>query len=681
LYWWLIYGWDKQENKMAALVTHDNAVPGTSVNLTNNVMEIGLGTKLSVDLGIINTAVFGGWNRLLACTSTYIQMGTRMDLNLAQAVSVAEGDSWLYSGSNNTTYDVASRWGVYLNLFAGGTSKAEKDSRWTEEKQSKMIRAMTMAAFIATVGISLVNILHPAFKSVSAPVDDGDAAPTVDPVTGETIYDTDKVSGYELNPGGIPVILLEIVGILGLFVCQLILASKMANNLKDFNAVANLSLAANGLTSAVFSDPDRQPRLFPQGTPMSDGTASPRDHYRKIKDDTYVVRSPDGKLHYYKTGETNPYGVGSDPGSSPVATFNMLPGMPIAGVNVNSEYRNTEYRDWENLKKGLYPPHDNKPVITLSTELEPYKKRSSSIDMIPNSMVLASVLGDRSELKEHDSGDIKQHLAFSGIFLQTGNAETGAETIIANSDMYGNGGTIVINDDATIITRNTGKSLDFAFVKASSENKKSSSPTGSSSGTIGYDSDESITPGTSGATYYEENNIGQSSLLKLEAGRAFLATDDGINMLAIDNNAVVIRSGNINVAKFFPDEIEFGGYTFNKAKGIELGVLVVKNEGSQNWPNELELSKFGEEIHDHVTETVSMTRDRIQTAIMHKSKTGGFSGSLNDDERKYSNHGMANEYYVDDNGQKYVKTKIGTFQSGITGVLKSLWPLPWYWWK
>jgi hypothetical protein len=643
---------------MGALVTNDNGLPGTSVNLTNNAMEIGLGTKLAVDLGIINTVVIGGWNRLLVCTSTYIQMGTRMDLNLAQTVSVAEGDSWLYSGANNTTYDVASRWGVYLNLFTGGTSKAEKDSRWNEEKQSKMIRSMTIAAFIATIAVSLAGILEPPFKAVGKSVDGGDGVPTVDPVTGETVYDQDNVSGYELNPGGIPVILLEGLTIVCLFVCQLILASKMANNLKDFNAVANLSLAANGLTSAVFSDPDRQPRLFPAGAPMTGGRPSPYDHYRTLGDNISVIREG-REFGYFSNG-----GFEETPsGSSPVATFNMLPGLPTR----SQHFLDPEYRDWENLKKGLYPPHDNKPVITLSTELEPYKKTDSLIDMLPHSIVLASTKGNNGLNQGNDQNNQLEGLKFSGISLQT--EESGTETIIANADINGNGGVIYMDDQTTLIGRNKGYFLMLCFVKAPVE-KQNKGNFDTYSLKVSLDQDKPGKP-----------PLEQNSLLSLESDIAYLVTDNGENGVFINDEAVVIRSGNTNVAKFFPDKIELGGCIFNKTQGAKLGVLQVKADNNSYWPREQKLVGYGQKIDENVKNIILKIRDRIQEAKCHKYRTGGFSGSLNDDTRKNSDRGMANEYYIDDDGKKYINTKIGTFQSGITGILKSLWPLPWYWWK
>jgi hypothetical protein len=662
---------------MAALVTSGNALPGTTLDVTNNRVSVSAGTTLDVSIGIVNTAVFGGWNRLLACTSTYIQMGTRMDLNLAQSVSVSEGDSWLYSGSNNTTYDVASRWGVYLNLFAGGTSLAEKDSRWTEEKQSKMIRSMTIAAFIATVAISLVGIQYPPFKSVGTPVKNGDGVPVADPVTGGLIYDQDKVSGYELNPGGIPVILLETLGVLCLFVGQWILASKMANNLKDFNAVANLSLASNGLTSAVFSDPDRQPRLFPQGTPMPDGTASPRDHYRKLKDDTSVIR--EGRNFEYVTN----MGFDENPrGSSPVATFNMLPGMPEVDVgengaaNLMGPVNYNTYKNWHNLKTGLYPKHDNVPIITLSTELEPYKKTFSSIDMIPGDIFLVTELG--AMLKEKGTNRNHEEKK-AGAFVQLAsglhpeNQTPSSFVSIGQTDVDGNGGVMVIDENQTVISRNSGEGILISAVYSKKKKYYNQNYPQPAPG-----SDPDLNPEQNSEPINEKNKslTERNALLKLSAGNACLTTDDGENGVFIKEDEVVIRSGNVNAITIAPTEVYIGSYRFGDESGVDFEYFKVKAPPStvnrDGGDSRYKAEGFGYYTNSDILGKIAAIRTRINILLEHKVGTGGFSGSLNDDIRKTS-VGLAAEHYVEPDGSRYTKTKAANFPSGW-GWFKSLKP-------
>jgi hypothetical protein len=612
----------------AELVTNKNANPGLKVAYSNGGMVICVNNTFNLDLGITSRVILGGWNRFLACTSTLVQIGTRMEVLLTNSISVVEGDAWNYCGTNQSTADVDQKYGVYRYLICGGVHIDEKNSRLNEQQQAKLIITGTILIYAATIAVSLAGIASPLFDNGSSNNQENSNK------SGD-----DNESDLSLNPEGIPSAILTGLWVIFTFISQFIMAKKLADNLKTMNAVSNLSLAANGLTSAVFSDPLRQPKLVVANRPENERHA---DHYGKL---------PHGRVAYYEGGQLKYRNASlpemKDSGSSPAAVFNMLPGMPDPLLLDSYDSKDSPYHNWENLKEGKYPDHDKKPVITLSSQLEPHKKTSSSLDILPDSVMLASRVG---AMEGDFQAGITKWQSSASIALDS--SADKSQIMMESTNNMRHGGCVIMNNEITAISRNLGKAIELSFI-----GKEASGSDGSASAVS------------------SSNNV-NDSLLHLSAGRASMTTGDGnTGIYVLDKSVEIVSDGKIVASFSATTGAMIMGKKVGNKSSTEGDVLEIKNV-VQLETVKARMSKC-DDINRLLTDKIRDMKFRLDQIESHKERTGGFSGTVWDDGKKNWNPFSG---YTEDDGTKYGATKIATFKGGWKNILKGLWPLPWHPW-
>jgi hypothetical protein len=572
---------------MSELVKSAN--PGLNVTYSTGGMEATVGDDLRIDMGIKNEAIVGGWNRLFVCASVIIQVGARMEVILANSVKAVKGDVWNYVRSNQSSADVDQRYGVHRYLVAGGAHLSERKIRWDERKQAKSILFGSLIVFAAAIGATLVNIKNPLFEIIPQTKPANKENEAAEDLSGNNTSST-------VNFAEIASTLLTGLWVIFTLYSQYTLAKKMADNLKDFNAVANLSLATNGLTSAVFADPLRQPKLVLANDPENTKGA---DYYELLPDE-FVAEYVAGELVHRPA-------VTEDSGSSPAAVFNMLPGMPDHQLLTSYDMKDSPYHNWENPKEGKYPDHDKKPVITVSSHLEPDKHTSSALDILPDSAILVSRVG---MIKKDKLNKVIECPSSASINL-VGN-DKNRQIIMESTDKDKHGGIFLIDDERTLISRNSGKAIELSFI---GKNTSSEEPSAASSN--------------------EEIETEINSLLHLSKGRASLSAKDGNTGIYVLGDSVEILSDGKIVASFCVTKSNVMGKQFGATdKSSQEGNGAISISRELTLPQSPHNSTKSTDISELLAEKIQAVKSRIAKMEDHKEKTGGFSGTMGDEAKK-----------------------------------------------
>lgn len=610
------------------LVTNNNTTPGTSFYLSKNVIQVGLGNKLLIDAGIINSIVLGGWNRLMACCSTIIYLGTKNKITLANSLEVYNGDRHVvYDGANVITQDEVSIKGVWNLLLNGGVSEEEMNSRLWDNEQSGRIGFAAIVSFLATVAISLIGLNYPATR----------------------VNTTDPVNSAAADQNTALIAISDTLGILGLFFAQFLLAKKMKDRLDGFNAVTNLSLGANGLTSAVFSDPERQPILLNDASGydwFEDGSSAPVRVNKDKKAKQLGVLVGENLLH-----ET--------PGSSPAAIFNMLPGMPL---------EENEYHDWKNIKTGKYPVHDSFPFITLRSQLELHKEIYAGMDIDSSSVLLTANHGfNFSKTEEQVKSTQFQH---ASIILESGVQPLNNEgvytpveldkkvtkqsvVILTAKDKDDNGSDVRISSKNIEFYQN-GSDQHFYIAVVNKDNIlefDETEPFGEKHNgnfeeeTLPHDKEskeifeiielEDSDKVELGKYDQEKENLkGSLSELFIDDSRIMLATASGKNGFFADSKGTYICFNNNKVLSIdnkgvtlCNDEIEFNN------KMVKLGDFNVKISTLN--PKSNKLKEREDIIADNINFHTKCVKERLLLMKSRIKNTGGFSDSVFKDNMKY----------------------------------------------
>lgn len=646
-------------------VGNNAAIPGTSFYVNKNVIGVGLGNKLLIDAGISNTVVIGGWNRLMACSSTSIYLGTKNKVVLASSLELYRGDSHRIYNSNNIIQNLASISAIKRNLLTGGVTAEERKLRLWDNEQSSRICFAAIICFLATVGFSLIGMAFPPVQvSIAA----------TNPATGE-IYSNGEVSmtgDDNSNAKNIALIVIfDTLSILGLFIAQLILARKMANH-HNFNAVANLSLAANGLSAAVFSDPQRQP---------------------------ITSKDKGFDLDWLQFGEKvpnrlNQLNSNKEPrllqkvGSSPAVIFNMRPGSLILGKPIPSieeleeqlnsileenklDWSKQKKEQWikqtndlnikehnngaltekelekhkENIKNWKYLPHNNLPVITLVSFQELHKKIHAGINITDSIVFLIASHGFNHG--QNDDETIKKQVSYydnqyAGILLNSGLQYSNYEPIkidspktkessiiITANDKNNNGGNMIVNSKGTEFYL---KGLEQHFYAAvvnkdniSEPKKEKNISKWEEKGKDEQNYDlENIKLESN-----KENPKGSLSEIFIDDSRVMLATGCGKNGFFADSKGAYLGFDDNKALTFTKDTINLKQSYF-KSNKVQFGDFTVKIVKLLNADNN-RLKNRSAIVCNHIDEITAYIKKRATIFMSHVTDIRPFYDSENKD--------------------------------------------------
>ncbi len=222
---------------MASIVTTGTAFPGTTVNLNSNTIAISMGNSLSISAGMSNSIFLGAKTSLTVGAATNITLGPSSSYTWGAVLSSTYGPSWSWSGTNNTIYDSASRWGVLSNTYNGGISAASYLARWTETQQGRRVALAVVASYVVLVGLSLLGIQYPPFK-----------------MTGKD--DNNNATGVEVDDRNACITMItDSLGVILLALGQYFFV-KYLWNWRNFLPVTTLGLTSSGLSSYVYADSD-----------------------------------------------------------------------------------------------------------------------------------------------------------------------------------------------------------------------------------------------------------------------------------------------------------------------------------------------------------------------------------------------------------------------------------------
>lgn len=597
---------------MGSIVTNKNAFPGTQVEMSNNKVDITLGSKSELTLGTKNIVDLGSYNKLSAGVETVIHIGSVTSTYMGSLLRCYEGDTFKYYAQRGTISDVKTSWGVHVNLSCGGVSTEERDSRWTEAEQSRTIRFATIISYLAVAGATILALKYPAFKMVKVDNDKDEEEDTYKP---------------ELTDLGYITIVLQTLETLMLFFAQWTLTKRMADRLRDFNAVANLSLASNGLTSAVFSDPERQPMLV-------------GDKYDKFEDGSNApIRVNMDPL--------DPNAKNSTSGSSPAAIFNMLPGKVPDKYHEDVD-EDPYFGDWRNLRKGKYPKHNNNPIITLRSQLELHKRIYSAIDILPESIIITSHNGYNTDALPNEDKDGFRN---ASIIVQSGlsydkpnendpvlkpkkindedNKKESLVTITAK-DIKDNGGLMSIGEKSTQFFQKGDDTQLFSVAVMDEKVQKLSA--------LSIDN-SSVSLAT---------NCGEDGFFADSEGLHLVV--DTVKQLSIDK-----KTGQFNIQS-------------NSKVSIN-GDLFVK--GGDNRPKNSKLPVEKNSLSEHITDKINTIKLRVALIDNHIKNTGGFSGSVDDDTRKYAKT-LKQSYTGSSREIKIGSSAAGKFWEGVIGTFTGI---------
>ncbi len=232
---------------MALFATNVNKYPATTIDFAGNDFTVTLGNSMSVNVGIANSVFLGAKTSLTAGVSTNLTLGTATNFTFGNVISAAYGASWTINNSNNTSYDMITKFGVSQNVYAGGVSDETYALRITEEGGLYGLRKGIIVAYIALVGLSLFGMEWPPF-AMTGEDDDGNA-------TNVEL----KNNSYNLS---------SLIGEAASIVVAAVIASHYAEKfwkMKDFNPVANMRLDSAGINSEVYTYPDGVQPIIPPG--------------------------------------------------------------------------------------------------------------------------------------------------------------------------------------------------------------------------------------------------------------------------------------------------------------------------------------------------------------------------------------------------------------------------------
>ena len=416
---------------MASIVTNGSSFPGTTINYNANSVSVSVGDTLGIYTGIVNSIYLGAKTALVVGAQTNISLGPQSNFTYGNVMSATWGDSWLWNITNNTVYDVASRWAALTNDYYGGMEKGDFESRWVEEAQGYLIAISTLTTYVITVGISLVSIQYPPFKMTGK-----------DSSGNATGVETD--AWWSVLAGSLTVILLAI----GQFWMV-----KYITTHKKWNAVGSLSFCGDGITSYVFSEPKKSGQ-------NSQITYTSQDLIPSFaKGVSHLLNTTGTTGHAFSNVPPPKSGSGRDAATSAYASIIVRP-----RIGDKKTLRSNDFLDSAS--------DERIPNITLTSSESLDQKndtKSSYIRILPNEVYISSQKG---ELPMPNDGLIKAYYGGNPVTnpLHDSNS-TSPDAVIQAHAVIQVKGTISITNKDTRIDRTDGKII----ISAADKGKNASS--------------------------------------------------------------------------------------------------------------------------------------------------------------------------------------------------------------
>lgn len=409
---------------------------GAQVDFTEDEISIKAGDSLEIGAGIENEIFLGSKTSLTIGQDVDVHVGLAAELSLNSTVSATFGSSFEWSTNSDSISDYALRWGLLNNTFAGGISAEAYNNRSTVQKQENKAIALILTEYVSMIGASILAI--------------------------ELSKDNRSDSFSSIN------MIIDTLATISAFIFRYFIFKHLEDH-HTANFVTNLTLAANGLTSFVYTDPDDKNKspyasfLVQPGlsTKVFDTHKKPYVGYDSNNIPNLAMTSAiDGE---HKTI------FGIHPSGISLATFSGNSKEPLItfSVNTNTDTNNNSMVAIKNNKSGLFSIDTAQTILSRPQGIIAIK---NGADNGQNSQVLVTPTTiSLSTSPNGTSSSTGVSIAGSSVAINVSGQEV-ANFSAGKATVCGSNGVVVSSSSITIgqaLVVNSGISTSSAIVPAS----------------------------------------------------------------------------------------------------------------------------------------------------------------------------------------------------------------------